>query len=181
MFSRHSGMLNFPRHALAQVAGFASLAAILWLSACGGADGDNTGLSAAERVQSESQYSVLDEALVASDLRATLSGTGPFTLFAPTDAAFALLLGELGLTKAQLHGNLPLLTTVLRYHVVSGRVLQADIVAGQAVTTRQGQTLSVGADLFITDQRTRRSAIAGTDLFTSNGVIHTLARVLLPT
>ena len=182
MFSRQSGLLNSRRRALVQVAGFASLAAVPLLSACGG-NGDNTGLSVAERVQAESQYSILDEALAASGLRATLAGTGPFTLFAPTDAAFALLLGELGLTKAQLLGNLPLLTSVLRYHVVAGSVKRADVPLGKAVTTVQGGVFKVessGNDLTITDGRNRTSRISATDALATNGVIHAIDKVLLP-
>lgn len=126
------------------------------------------------------EFSILVEAVLAANLQGALSAAGPLTVFAPTNAAFAALLTEIGLTKAQLLANTALLTRVLTYHVVPGRVLKADIVPGQAVTTLQGQTFTVGADLFIVDSRARRSAIAGTDLFTSNGVIHTLSRVLLP-
>jgi uncharacterized surface protein with fasciclin (FAS1) repeats len=126
------------------------------------------------------EFSVLVEAVVAANLQGALSGTGPLTVFAPTNAAFTALLAELGLTKAQLLANTALLTSVLTYHVVSGRVLKADIVPGTPVTTLQGQRFTVGSDLFITDARTRRAQIVGTDLFTSNGVIHTIGRVILP-
>jgi len=127
------------------------------------------------------EFSILVEAVIAANLQGALSAAGPLTVFAPTNAAFTALLAELGFTKAQLLANTTLLTRVLTYHVVPGRVLKADIVPGQAITTLQGQTFTVGADLFITDARSRRSAITGTDLFATNGVIHTLGRVLLPT
>jgi uncharacterized surface protein with fasciclin (FAS1) repeats len=58
--------------------------------------------------------------------------------------------------------------------------LAADITTGQAVTTLQGGTFTIGSDLAITDSRTRRAGIAGTDVLTSNGVIHVIDRVILP-
>ena len=163
--------------------GLIGLATIPLLSACGGGDGDNTQLTVAEQIRFDSRYSILNEALVASGLNATLSGGGPFTLFAPTDAAFAALLAELGLTQAQLLGNVPLLTAVLTYHVLPARVLRAAVPLGKAVTTVQGGVFKVeasGSDLVITDGRNRIARIAATDMVASNGVIHTVERVLLP-
>ena len=101
-------------------------------------------------------------------------------MFAPTNDAFAALLTELGLSKAELLANVPLLTRVLTYHVVNGRALKADIVPGQAISSLQGQTLSVDAALRITDQRARQAQISATDVLTSNGVIHVIDKVLLP-
>jgi uncharacterized surface protein with fasciclin (FAS1) repeats len=126
------------------------------------------------------EFSILVEAVVAADLAGTLSGPGPFTVFAPTDAAFAALLTELGVTKAQLLADKALLTKVLTYHVVSGRVLKADVPVGTPIATVQGETFTVGATLAITDQRARTSNITGTDVFASNGVIHVLDKVILP-
>jgi len=126
------------------------------------------------------EFSILVDAVVAADLAGTLSGPGPFTVFAPTDAAFAALLAELGLTKAQLLADKALLTKVLTYHVVSGRVLKADVPVGTPIATVQGETFTVGATLAITDQKARSSNITGTDVLASNGVIHVVDRVLLP-
>jgi uncharacterized surface protein with fasciclin (FAS1) repeats len=126
------------------------------------------------------EFSILVEAVVAADLATTLSGTGPFTVFAPTNDAFAALLNELGVTKAQLLADKALLTKVLTYHVVSGRVLEADVPVGPPIGTVQGETFTVGATLAITDQQARTSNITGTDVFASNGVIHVVDRVLLP-
>jgi uncharacterized surface protein with fasciclin (FAS1) repeats len=126
------------------------------------------------------EFSILVEAVVAADLAGTLSGPGPFTVFAPTDAAFAALLTELGVTKAQLLADKALLTKVLTYHVVSGRVLKADVPVGAPIATVQGETFTVGATLAITDQRARTSNITGTDVLASNGVIHVLDKVILP-
>ncbi len=126
------------------------------------------------------QFTVLVEAVVAAGLANTLSGTGPFTVFAPTDAAFAALLSELGVTRAQLLANRTLLTQVLTYHVLPGRVLRADIVPGTPVTTVQGQTFTVTPTLAINDRRGRSANIVNTDVLTSNGVIHVIDRVILP-
>ena len=130
--------------------------------------------------QSLPQFSILVEAVVAAGLADTLSGTGPFTVFAPTNEAFAALLGELGLTKAQLLADVPLLTQVLTYHVLSGQVLSSQIPFGQAVPTVQGQTLGIGRDLKISDQRGRRAGIVLTDVPASTGVIHVSVRVIRP-
>jgi uncharacterized surface protein with fasciclin (FAS1) repeats len=126
------------------------------------------------------QFKLLVEAVVAAGLVDTLSGTGPFTVFAPTDAAFAALLTELGVSKEALFANRPLLTQVLTYHVVAGRVLKADIVPNAPVATAQGQTFTVTPSLAIVDQRARSANIVGTDVLASNGVIHVIDRVILP-
>ncbi len=125
-------------------------------------------------------FSILVEAVVAAGLVETLQGPGPFTVFAPTNAAFAALLAELGMTKAALLANKPLLTAVLTYHVLPARVLKAEVPVGAAVKTVQGDTLKVNASLQITDQKGRSSQIMTTDVFTSNGVIHAIDKVLLP-
>ncbi|WP_440106274.1 fasciclin domain-containing protein [Acidovorax sp. BL-A-41-H1] len=125
-------------------------------------------------------FSILVEAVVAAGLVPTLQGTGPFTVFAPTNAAFAALLTELGVTKEALLANTALLTSVLTYHVVPGRVLKADVPVNTAITTVQGQTFTINASLAITDSRGRQSSIVATDVFTSNGVIHVVDKVLLP-
>lgn len=133
-----------------------------------------------QTAQALPDFSILVEAVVAANLQGTLSGTGPFTVFAPTNAAFAALLAELGVTKAALLANVPLLTQVLTYHVLGSRVLKADVPTGTPIATLQGQTFTVDATLAITDQRGRRAAIAATDVLASNGVIHVIDKVLLP-
>lgn len=133
-----------------------------------------------QTAQATPDFSILVEAVVAADLAATLSQPGPFTVFAPTNAAFAALLTELGLTKEQLLADKPLLVKVLTYHVLSGAVFKADVPLGAAVTTVQGETLTVDATLAITDQRGRKAAITATDVLNSNGVIHVIDKVILP-
>ncbi len=133
-----------------------------------------------ETAQGLPDFSVLVEAVVAANLQGTLSGPGPFTVFAPTNAAFTALLAELGITKAALLANTALLDKVLKYHVVPGRVLKVDVPVNTPITTAQGETLSVSASFVITDQRARTSNIVLTDVLTSNGVIHAIDKVILP-
>lgn len=125
-------------------------------------------------------FSILVEAVVAAGLVNTLQGAGPFTVLAPTNAAFAALLTELGVSKAALLADTALLTKVLTYHVVPARVLKAELPVNTAIATVQGQSFTVNASLVITDQTLRTSGLAATDVLTSNGVIHVVDRVLLP-
>jgi uncharacterized surface protein with fasciclin (FAS1) repeats len=129
---------------------------------------------------SPAELTILVEAVVEADLVATLSGPGPFTVFAPTDAAFGELLTELDLTKDELLANTALLTQVLTYHVVPGRVLEADVPLGTPITTVESGTFTVGATLAITDERDRTANIIATDTFATNGVIHVIDKVILP-
>lgn len=133
-----------------------------------------------ETAQSLPQFSVLVEAVVAADLQSVLSGTGPFTVFAPTNDAFLALLTELGLTKAALLANKTLLTQVLTYHVLPGLTLKAEVPINTALTTVQGESLQVSSALVITDQRNRTANITTADVLTSNGVIHAIDKVILP-
>lgn len=133
-----------------------------------------------QTAQSLPDFSTLVEAVVAADLAGTLSGPGPFTVFAPTNAAFAAALVELGLTKQQLLADKALLTKVLTYHVLAARVLKADVPVGPPITTVQGETFSVDGSLSITDRNGRKAAITATDVLTSNGVIHVIDKVILP-
>ena len=90
------------------------------LAACGGGHEDPT---IAQTVASQPEFSILAEAVAAADLGSALADTSArLTLFAPTNDAFAALLGELGLTKAQLLANKPLLSRVLTYHVLGTAV-----------------------------------------------------------
>ena len=125
-------------------------------------------------------FSILVEAVAAAGLVETLQGTGPFTVFAPTNAAFAALLAELGVSKAALLADKAMLTKVLTYHVLPSRVLKAEVPVGKPITTVQGQSFTINASLQITDQNARVANLVGTDVFASNGVIHVVDCVLLP-
>lgn len=125
-------------------------------------------------------FSILVEAVTAAGLADTLGAPGPYTVFAPNNAAFAALLAELGLTKAQLFADKALLTKVLTYHVLPALVLKAEVPLNTPVKTVEGETLSVDAALAITDRRGRKANIVATDILASNGVIHVIDKVLLP-
>jgi uncharacterized surface protein with fasciclin (FAS1) repeats len=136
-----------------------------------------------EATQQDSRFSFLNEAIQVAGLNETLAGPGPFTVFAPTNDAFKALLAELGITEDQLLSNKQLLTAVLSYHVVPGRVTSAQIPLGKAITPVGGGVFKVdktGTDLIITDGRNRRSKIVQADIAASNGVIHAIEKVLLP-
>ncbi|KNZ34163.1 MAG: hypothetical protein AD742_01800 [Methylibium sp. NZG] len=139
-------------------------------------------LNVVQMAQLNPTFSVLVEGVVAANLATTLSGAGPFTVFAPTNAAFTAALAELNLTKAQLLAS-PSLGGILTYHVLAGNVRAADVVAlpkPASVTTLQGTAFTVGTTLQITDARARTANLAATDVIASNGVIHVIDRVILP-
>lgn len=133
-----------------------------------------------QTAQALPDFSILVEAVVAANLQDTLSGPGPFTVFAPTNAAFASLLTELGITKDALLADKALLTKVLTYHVLPGRVLKADVPVGAPITTAEGETFTINSSLAITDQRGRNANLVATDVLASNGVIHAIDKVILP-
>jgi uncharacterized surface protein with fasciclin (FAS1) repeats len=139
-------------------------------------------LNLVQMAQTNSSLSILVEAVVAARLAPTLSGAGPFTVFAPNNAAFAAVLAELPATKDQLLAN-PALGSILTYHAVVGALRAADVVAlpkPAVVTTVQGGTFSVGANLAITDRGGRVATLLATDVIASNGVVHVIDKVLLP-
>ena len=118
-------------------------------------------------------FKTLATALTAAGLIDTLKGKGPFTVFAPTDAAFAKI------PKADLDALLKdkaKLTAVLTYHVVSGKVMAADVKAGK-VKTVQGSELTVATMGGVTVDGAKVSA---TDIVASNGVIHVIDSVIIP-
>lgn len=128
-------------------------------------------------------FSTLVAAAQAAGLVDELSARGPFTVFAPTNGAFGTLLRELNVTADQLLADRRLLTQVLLYHVVEGRVLAADITGATLPLTVE--TLG-GANLTVNVMNNRvvlnngRASVEIADIVTSNGVIHVIDNVLLP-
>ena len=159
-------------------------AATTLLTACG--SDDHVAAPAkniVELAQATPDLSILVEAVVAAGLVATLSGAGPFTVFAPTNAAFASLLGELGVTKEALLADKTLLTAVLTYHVLGSKVESSQIPLGAAIKTVQGANLTInsaGMGLAITDGRGRKANIVTANIQASNGVVHLIDKVILP-
>ena len=127
------------------------------------------------------EFSILIAALQAADpaVIQTLSGKGQFTVFAPTDAAFVALLGELNLTAGQLLGNKALVTKVLLYHVARGNRDSADVLDSERIRMLKGGFLLQDGGV-LTDANGRTSNIIATDIKASNGVIHVIDRVVLP-
>lgn len=126
-------------------------------------------------------FSTLVAAVQAAGLEETLRGPGPFTVFAPTDEAFAEALAALGMTAEELLADTELLTAVLTYHVVAGNVMAADAIAldGQDATTVNGAPLAitvVDGKVMLNGDTT----VVSTDIVASNGVIHVIDKVLLP-
>lgn len=129
---------------------------------------------------SAGSFGVLVDAVKAAGLVETLKGAGPFTVFAPTDDAFANALSTLGITKEELFADKEKLAKILTYHVVSGKTLAADVVGldGQDVATVAGPTIKItvdGGKVMVNDAN-----VTQTDITTSNGVIHVIDKVLLP-
>ena len=132
-------------------------------------------------------FSTLVAALTRSDLGVDyvtlLSGAGPFTVFAPTNDAFTALLTELGVANLAAI-DAATLNKVLQYHVVSGaNVLAATLTEGQQVTTFQSGkfTINLAGGAKIKDLNNRTSNIIITDVQGTNGVVHAIDKVLLPT
>jgi uncharacterized surface protein with fasciclin (FAS1) repeats len=128
-------------------------------------------------------FTTLATALEAAGLVETLKGDGPFTVFAPTDEAFAKLpAGTLDTLLEDPKGDL---TQILTYHVVPRKVMAADVVTldGQKVETVQGGELTVGVDgdtVTLTDATGATVTVTQADVEASNGVIHVIDGVLLP-
>ncbi len=126
-------------------------------------------------------FSTLVAAVKAAGLAETLSGEGPFTVFAPTNAAFeALPAGTVDtLLKPE---NKQQLADILTYHAVAGKVLASDVKPGD-VATVNGATFAIsleGSDVIITDGQGNKAKVVKTDIIGSNGVIHVIDTVLLP-
>jgi len=121
-------------------------------------------------------FSILVAALTEADLLGALQGDGPFTVFAPTDEAFTKLLDSLNITAGDLLAH-PQLSEVLLYHVVSGKVLSTDLSDQMTATTLKGEDITVGVGSSVT---INSSTVVTADLMATNGVIHVIDEVLVP-
>jgi len=122
-------------------------------------------------------FGTLAAALTAADLVEPLQGKGPFTVFAPTDAAFALL-PEGTLESLLLPKNKDTLTTILTYHVVPGRIAAADVVKLNRATSLNGQTFDIRVD--DAGVTVAGAQVVVTDIECSNGIIHVIDTVMMP-
>lgn len=124
---------------------------------------------------SAGQFNTLVTAVKAAGLLDTLKGDGPFTVFAPTDDAFAKIPAD---QLEALLADTKKLTAVLTYHVVPGKVMAKDVVSMENVTTVQGQSASIkvmDGKVFIDE-----AIVSATDIETGNGVIHVIDSVIIP-
>lgn len=131
----------------------------------------------ADTLEENSGFSILLQALEAADLLSVLETSGPFTLFAPTDAAFANLpAGALEQLLANPHGQL---TQILLFHLVPGRLELDDLENGQQLTTQQGKAINVERD-HDCHVRINGARILTPNIAASNGIIHAIDTVILP-
>ena len=166
-----------------------AIAAALTLAACGSDDEASEDTVAEDTVAEEvvadgdivavasgnPDFSTLVAALSAAGLVETLQGEGPFTVFAPTDAAFAALPEGL-LEKLLLPENIAVLTAILTYHVVPGMVMSTDVTAGD-VATVEGSTIAITTDMGV---MVNGANVVAVDVAASNGVIHVIDAVIVP-
>lgn len=134
----------------------------------------------AEIAAGNENLTILTAALQAAGLDSMLMEETKYTVFAPTDDAFAPVLEKLGVTKEELLANTDLLKKVLPYHVVPMEVKAADIPYGTDIETANGATISISDANVITDATGGTANITGTDIMATNGVVHTIDAVLMP-
>ena len=160
-----------------------AVAAALALSACS-SDSDNATEEVAESTAvgtiidvavGAGNFNTLVAAVTAADLVETLSGPGPFTVFAPTDDAFAALPAGV-LDALLLPENKATLAKILTYHVVSGQVMAADVTDGD-VATVEGSNVKLSTKDGVT---VNGATVIAADVAASNGVIHAIDAVILP-
>ncbi|NBB92656.1 MAG: fasciclin domain-containing protein [Gammaproteobacteria bacterium] len=155
--------------------GLSAAAMLVATTAFAGNYGEKPEKNIVETAIDAGQFNTLVTAVQAAGLVETLSGEGPFTVFAPTDEAFAKI------PEADLNALLAdkeALTSVLTYHVVAGSVKAADVVNLSEAETVQGSTvdITVDGDTVMVDGAT----VVATDIMTSNGVIHVIDTVIMP-
>jgi uncharacterized surface protein with fasciclin (FAS1) repeats len=157
------------------------------MSASSSPTASSTAMSESDIVETAAaagDFKTLTAALKAAGLDEALKGPGPFTVFAPTDAAFAKL--PEGTVETLLKDPKGQLAEILKYHVVAGEVMAADVAKmdGQKVKTVQGAELTVevsGDKVVLVDAAGNRVNVIKTDITASNGVIHVIDAVLIPT
>lgn len=122
-------------------------------------------------------FGTLVAAVTAAELVDTLNGAGPFTVFAPVDAAFTAL-PEGTVASLLLPENKEKLQSILTYHVVAGKVLSTDLTDGMQATTVNGTALTIhlkDGKVFVND-----AEVVIADVITDNGVVHAINKVLIP-
>lgn len=154
-------------------------AGLVGLGLSGAVQADHHGMKAdiVDTADEAGQFETLVAAVKAANLVETLKGEGPFTVFAPTDEAFAAL-PEGTVDDLLKPENRDTLTAVLTYHVVPGKVMAEDAMAADSATTVQGQDISIttmDGRVMVND-----ATVIQPDIEASNGVIHVIDGVLMP-
>ena len=139
-------------------------------------DTSQNGTTVVDIIVNSPDHTILEAAVGAAGLVETLSGDGPFTVFAPTDAAFALL--PEGLVATLLEDPSGQLTTILTHHVFAGSALSTDLYDGMMVPTIAGGELEVAIDS--TGVYIDNAMVSVADIETSNGLVHVIDAVLIP-
>lgn len=119
-------------------------------------------------------FNTLVTAITAAGLDTALKGDGPFTVFAPTDEAFSKLASG---TVESLLQDIPKLRQILEYHVVSGKVMAADVVKKDSVSSVEGSSLKIDASNGV---KVNGATVVTPDVEADNGVIHVIDTVLIP-
>ena len=119
-------------------------------------------------------FNTLVTAVTTAGLDTALKGEGPFTVFAPTDEAFSKLVSG---TVESLLQDIPKLRQILEYHVVSGKVMAADVVKTDSVETVEGSSLKIDASNGV---KVNNATVVTPDVEAENGVIHVIDTVLIP-
>lgn len=150
-------------------------ASMLAFSSVALADDHSESKNIVETAVEAGSFTTLVTAVQEAGLVDTLSGEGPFTVFAPTDAAFAKIPAD---DLQAILADKDLLTSILTYHVVSGKVMSSDVVNLTSATTVQGSDI----DITVTDDGVQVDGanVTAVDIETSNGVIHVIDTVITP-
>ena len=135
---------------------------------------DNHDMDIVDTAVADGNFTTLVAAVEAAGLVDTLKGEGPFTVFAPTDDAFAAL--PEGTVEGLLE-DIPTLTAILTYHVVPGEVMSTDLSDGMEAETVNGQSVTIGTEGGVTVDGAN---VILADIEASNGVIHVIDTVILP-
>jgi uncharacterized surface protein with fasciclin (FAS1) repeats len=151
--------------------------ALIALTACAALSGCATGpspVSVTDTAMRTPQLSTLSKLVADAGLADTLRGTGPYTVFAPSDEAFKAVPAK---TLAELSTNKELLKSVLTYHVVAGKMTAAEVKAGNAKTVQGANVALAKSGGFVTVED---ALVTQADVPATNGVVHIIDRVLMP-
>ncbi|MDM8003701.1 MAG: fasciclin domain-containing protein [Bacteroidota bacterium] len=164
--------------------GMIALMGIFTITGCEKAEADmksEADMTIAEYASSDANFSILVQALAKADLVNVLNGTGNFTVFAPTNAAFTALFTELGISGIDALSK-ETLTPILLYHVLGTEAKSSMITTGyySTLSPAQGSTLSLKVDVSSGVRLNKTTNVTKADVDVKNGVIHVIDKVLLP-